>query len=212
MVEVLPAPLGPRKPNDSPLAMLKSTPSTATKSPKRFSSPCASTMGRSDAVAAAGAGRVGAVGAPNRGRQSSARNVTSLSGNDTVPPTGADDTAGGRANGWDRTGTRRSRPGFTWGTATAAHQIEGGNANNDWWAFEHTPGSGCAEPSGDCLRLVGPLAGGRGPGGRARASTTTASRWSGAGSSRPKVSSPGPPWRTTGGSASGCASAAWTRS
>ena len=41
-------------------------------------------------------------------------------------------------------------PGFTWGTATAAHQIEGGNSNNDWWAFEHTPGSGCSEPSGDC--------------------------------------------------------------
>jgi beta-glucosidase len=41
-------------------------------------------------------------------------------------------------------------PGFTWGTATAAHQIEGGNSNNDWWTFEHTPGSGCAEPSGDC--------------------------------------------------------------
>ncbi len=40
--------------------------------------------------------------------------------------------------------------GFTWGSATAAHQIEGGNVNNDWWAFEHTPGSGCAEPSGDC--------------------------------------------------------------
>ena len=39
--------------------------------------------------------------------------------------------------------------GFTWGTATAAHQIEGGNTNNDWWAFEHTPGSGCAESSGD---------------------------------------------------------------
>ncbi len=49
MVEVLPAPLGPRKPNDSPLAMLKSTPSTATKSPKRLTSPCASTMG--DAIA-----------------------------------------------------------------------------------------------------------------------------------------------------------------
>ena len=29
--------------------------------------------------------------------------------------------------------------GFTWGTATAAHQIEGGNTNNDWWAFEHAP-------------------------------------------------------------------------
>ena len=39
--------------------------------------------------------------------------------------------------------------GFTWGTATAAHQIEGGNANNDWWRWEHTPGSGCVEPSGD---------------------------------------------------------------
>jgi beta-glucosidase len=41
-------------------------------------------------------------------------------------------------------------PGFHWGTATAAHQIEGGNWNNDWWAWEHTPGSGCREPSGDC--------------------------------------------------------------
>ena len=39
--------------------------------------------------------------------------------------------------------------GFGWGAASAAHQIEGGNTNNDWWAFEHTPGSGCTEPSGD---------------------------------------------------------------
>lgn len=39
--------------------------------------------------------------------------------------------------------------GFLWGTATAAHQIEGGNVNNDWWVWEHTEGSGCAEPSGD---------------------------------------------------------------
>jgi beta-glucosidase len=39
--------------------------------------------------------------------------------------------------------------GFLWGTATAAHQVEGGNWNNDWWAWEHQPGSGCAEPSGD---------------------------------------------------------------
>jgi beta-glucosidase len=45
--------------------------------------------------------------------------------------------------------TRAFPEGFTWGTATAAHQIEGGNTNNDWWAFEHDPGSGCAEPSGD---------------------------------------------------------------
>jgi beta-glucosidase len=39
--------------------------------------------------------------------------------------------------------------GFRWGTATAAHQIEGGNWNNDWWRWEHTPGSGCVESSGD---------------------------------------------------------------
>jgi beta-glucosidase len=39
--------------------------------------------------------------------------------------------------------------GFQWGTATAAHQIEGGNVNNDWWEFEHDPTSGCADPSGD---------------------------------------------------------------
>lgn len=39
--------------------------------------------------------------------------------------------------------------GFVWGTATAAHQVEGGNWNNDWWAWEHTPGSPCVEPSGD---------------------------------------------------------------
>jgi beta-glucosidase len=46
-------------------------------------------------------------------------------------------------------GIRAFPAGFRWGTATAAHQIEGGNVNNDWWAFEHTPGSGCSEPSGD---------------------------------------------------------------
>jgi beta-glucosidase len=39
--------------------------------------------------------------------------------------------------------------GFTWGTATAAHQVEGGNWNNDWWAWEHAPDSQCEEPSGD---------------------------------------------------------------
>jgi beta-glucosidase len=40
--------------------------------------------------------------------------------------------------------------GFIWGVAGAAHQIEGGNWNNDWWAFEHAPGTPCAEVSGDC--------------------------------------------------------------
>jgi beta-glucosidase len=34
--------------------------------------------------------------------------------------------------------------GFLWGTATAAHQVEGNNTNNQWWAWEqagHTDGS-----------------------------------------------------------------------
>ncbi len=39
--------------------------------------------------------------------------------------------------------------GFLWGTATAAHQVEGGNWNNDWWAFEHDPGTEAGEVSGD---------------------------------------------------------------
>jgi beta-glucosidase len=29
---------------------------------------------------------------------------------------------------------------FLWGTATAAHQVEGGNHANDWWAWEQEPG------------------------------------------------------------------------
>jgi beta-glucosidase len=30
--------------------------------------------------------------------------------------------------------------GFLWGTSSAAHQIEGGNRNSDWWEFEQQPG------------------------------------------------------------------------
>jgi beta-glucosidase len=30
---------------------------------------------------------------------------------------------------------------FLWGTATAAHQVEGNNTNSDWWAFEQRPGA-----------------------------------------------------------------------
>lgn len=40
-------------------------------------------------------------------------------------------------------------PDFYWGTATAAHQIEGGNTNSDWWRYEHQPDTLCQESSGD---------------------------------------------------------------
>jgi beta-glucosidase len=41
--------------------------------------------------------------------------------------------------------------GFLFGSSTAAHQVEGGNANNDWWAWEHAAGTPAAEPSGDAI-------------------------------------------------------------
>jgi beta-glucosidase len=31
-------------------------------------------------------------------------------------------------------------PGFLWGTASASHQVEGDNTNNDWWDWEQQPG------------------------------------------------------------------------
>ncbi|MFN8375132.1 MAG: family 1 glycosylhydrolase [Anaerolineae bacterium] len=39
--------------------------------------------------------------------------------------------------------------GFLWGTAGAAHQVEGNNVNSDSWLLEHIPGSPFVEPSGD---------------------------------------------------------------
>jgi beta-glucosidase len=35
---------------------------------------------------------------------------------------------------------RKFPENFLWGTATAAHQVEGGNHANDWWAWEQVPG------------------------------------------------------------------------
>lgn len=41
--------------------------------------------------------------------------------------------------------------GFLWGSATAAHQVEGGNSNNDCWALEQAQPSLFQEPSGDAV-------------------------------------------------------------
>ena len=41
-------------------------------------------------------------------------------------------------------GTYHFPKGFLWGTATASHQVEGNNTNNNWWKWEqegHTNGS-----------------------------------------------------------------------
>lgn len=40
---------------------------------------------------------------------------------------------------------------FLWGTATAAHQVEGNNINCDVWAEEHAEGSPYADKSGDAI-------------------------------------------------------------
>lgn len=36
--------------------------------------------------------------------------------------------------------TRKFPDDFLWGVATAAHQVEGGNVNSDWWRWEQIPG------------------------------------------------------------------------
>ena len=46
---------------------------------------------------------------------------------------------------------------FLWGTATAAHQVEGNNVYNDNWLFEHVPGTSTGLP-------LTTLSGGRGTG------------------------------------------------
>lgn len=38
---------------------------------------------------------------------------------------------------------------FLWGASTAAHQIEGGNVNSDWWLRENSRYTDLSEPSGD---------------------------------------------------------------
>lgn len=59
----------------------------------------------------------------------------------TIEPTRSDD--------WLPTEVLEFPDGFLWGTSNASHQVEGGNVNNDWWAWEQNPRSPCSEASGD---------------------------------------------------------------
>lgn len=55
-----------------------------------------------------------------------------------------------RANGAPPRGSGAVRnPGFLWGTAGAAYQVEGGNVASDIWVVEHARPTVFAEPSGD---------------------------------------------------------------
>jgi len=47
--------------------------------------------------------------------------------------------------------TRNFPEGFLWGAATAAHQVEGNNINNDWWKLERDAAEYGVESSGDAL-------------------------------------------------------------
>jgi beta-glucosidase len=47
--------------------------------------------------------------------------------------------------------TRVFPQGFLWGAATAAHQVEGNNLNNDWWQLEQTAADYGVQFSGDAL-------------------------------------------------------------
>ena len=46
----------------------------------------------------------------------------------------------GGVSGEARSPLGRFPAGFLWGSASAAHQIEGDNRNCDWWEFEQQPG------------------------------------------------------------------------
>ena len=53
--------------------------------------------------------------------------------------------------------SRAFPPGFLWGCATAAHQVEGGNFQNDWWRFEEQGGVVTGDSFGRRERPLAPL-------------------------------------------------------
>ena len=78
---------------------------------------------------------------------------TACSATSSAPPTARTSSPPPRPPRGDLPMTRSHLPplpdGFLWGAATAAHQVEGGNVNNDHWEMEHAEHSPFAEPSGD---------------------------------------------------------------
>ena len=82
------------------------------------------------------------------------------------------DCRGRRVGGSRRnpgTGVVRDFPeGFLFGSSTAAHQVEGGNVNNDWWAWEHAPYTTVRRVLGRRDRPVAPLRRGLRAAGRPR--------------------------------------------
>lgn len=68
---------------------------------------------------------------------------------DAVPPAAEVPAESLSSDPWLPTTTLRFPDGFLWGTANAAHQVEGGNVNNDWWEWEHDPDGPCVASSGD---------------------------------------------------------------
>ncbi|MEU7838356.1 family 1 glycosylhydrolase [Nonomuraea sp. NPDC049129] len=47
--------------------------------------------------------------------------------------------------------SRSFAKGFLWGAATAAHQVEGNNLNNDFWQLEHAAAEHGVQFSGDAV-------------------------------------------------------------
>ncbi len=70
--------------------------------------------------------------------------MASVSRRSVLAGAAAATAAAGRA-----TPPRSAKPGFLWGVATAAHQIEGNNTNSDYWVLEHIAATYFKEPSGD---------------------------------------------------------------
>ena len=71
--------------------------------------------------------------------------------------------------------------GFLWGTATAAHQVEGNNTNSDFWVMEHVPDTVFAEPSGDAIDHYHRYPGRYCLAGRIGVSVATVFQWNGHG-------------------------------